>query len=133
MRDDATECESILSFAQAQEIFEKMAPIVYGAQTASANPKLDRVALDIDVSQAQLCLLRIRDQTAESKSGLLVPAWVFYGTIVTQTFWKDGSAYAPFYRQGMNGASGCDFLPGPTIVFAINAVDGSVIDTSLGF
>lgn len=133
LQDDTTDCASILSFSQAQEIFEKMVPLVYGAQTTSANPKLDHVRIDIDVSQVQFCLLRVKGQTAESKSGLLVPAWVFYGDIVSQTFWKDGSSYDPLYRQGMNGADGCDYSPGPTIVFAINAVDGSVIDVSQGY
>lgn len=132
-RDDSTACASILGFPQAQEIFEKMAPLVYGAQTASANPKLDYIRIGIDLSEVQLCLLRVKDQTAESKIGLLVPAWVFYGDIVSQTFWKDGSSCDPSYRQGMDGAIGCDFSPGPTIVLAVNAVDGSVIDVSLGY
>ena len=131
--NDRMECASLLTFPQAREIFEKMVPVVYGSQTTSANPKLDRVKIDIDLDQIQLCLLRVKDPTVESKSGLLVPAWVFYGDIVSQTFWKDGTFDAPFHRQGMNGASGCDFSPGPTIVFAVNAVDGSTIDTSQGY
>lgn len=128
-----TECADILSFPQAREIFEKMVPVVYGAQTTSANPKLECVEIGVELSQVRLCLLRVKDVTAESKTGLLVPAWVFYGDVVQQTFWKDGTAYSPLYRQGMNGASGCDFSPGPTIVLAVNAVDGSVVDTSQGY
>ena len=133
LQDETTNCACILTFPRAQEIFEKMAPLVYGSQTSSANTKLDRVEIGIDISHVQLCLLRVKDQTAESKTGLIIPAWVFYGDIVSQTFWKDGSSYNPLYREGMNGANGSDFLPGPTIVFAINAVDGSVIDTSQGY
>jgi len=131
--DDAAECASVLTFPQAQEIFEKTAPIAYGAQTTSANPNLDRVEIDVTISQVQLCLLYVKDQNTESKIGLLVPAWVFYGDIVSQTFWNDGTSYDPNHRQGMGGASGCGFYPGPTIVFAINAVDGSVVDPALGY
>ena len=129
----ATSSSATLSFAQAQEIFEKMIPLVYGTQTTSANPKLDHVKIDITVSQAQLCLLRVKDQTAASKSGLLVPAWVFYGDILSQTFWKDGKTDIVIHRQGMDGSFGSSFSQGPTIVFALNAVDGSVIDVSKGY
>lgn len=129
----ATSCASTLSFSQAQEIFEKMIPLVYGKQTTSANPKLDHVKIDIAVSQAQLCLLRVKDSTAASKSGLLVPAWVFYGDILSQAFWKDGKTDIVNHRQGMEGSFGSSFSQGPTIVFALNAVDGSVIDVSKGY
>jgi len=131
--DDATECASILTFPQAQEIFEKTASIAYGAQTTSANPSLDRVEIDATISQVQLCSLYVEDQNTESKTGLLVPAWVFYGDIVSQSFWNDGTSYDLNHRQCMSGASGCAYYPGPTIVFAINAVDGSVIDPALGY
>lgn len=133
LQADTTDCASILTFPQAQEIFEKMIPLIYEAQTTSANPKLDRVKIDIGLTAAQLCLFRMKDPTAESKSGILVPAWVFYGNIVSQTFWKDGTASDPTHRQGMNGSAGCDFSPGPTIVLAVNAIDGSVIDASMGY
>ena len=89
--------------------------------------------IDATISRVQLCYLLIKDQNAENNTGLLVPAWVFYGDIVSQTFWNDGTSYDPLYRQGMSGASGCSFSLGPTIVFAVNAVDGSVIDPSLGY
>ena len=131
--DDATECASVLAFPQAQEIFEKTVSIAYGAQTTSVNPNLDRVEIDVTISEVRLCLLYIKDQNTENKAGLLTPAWVFYGDIVSQTFWNDGTSYDPLYRQCMSGASGSGFYPGLTIVFAINAVDGSVIDPALGY
>lgn len=124
---------SPISFSQANEIFEKMIPLIYGSQTYSANPKIDHMNVNIDINDIQLSMLRIKTPSAESKTGLLVPAWVFYGTIVSQTFWNDNTADAPYYRQGMNGAEGCGFAPGPTIVLAMNAVDGSIIDTSQGY
>ncbi|MEA5047072.1 MAG: DUF6034 family protein [Eubacteriales bacterium] len=133
LQDDATNCTSLLTFPQAQEIFEKMVPIVYGSLTTSVNPKLDYVKIGIGINRVQLCLLRVKEPTAEQKSGLLVPAWVFYGDVVEQAFWKDGSRDAPLYRQGMNGSSGCAYSLGPAIVFAVNALDGSVIDTSKGY
>ena len=133
VQNEETDRVSPISFPQATEIFEKMIPVIYGSQTYSANPKIDHMNVRIDVNDIQLSMLRIKNPSAESKTGLLVPAWVFYGTIVSQTFWNDGTADSPNYRQGMNGAEGCDFAPGPTIVLAINAVDGSIIDTSQGY
>ncbi len=127
---------TILTFPQAKEIFETIAPIAYGAQTSSANPSLDRVEIDMNVTSVQLCRLRVwTGEGAEKteKTGLLVPAWVFYGDVVDQVFWKDGTSYDAYYRQGMNGAGGSAFRKGPTIVFAINALDGSVIDPSVGY
>ncbi|MEN6340519.1 MAG: DUF6034 family protein [Clostridiaceae bacterium] len=133
---EAKQAGTLLTFPQAQEIFETIAPIAYGAQTTSANPSLDRVEIDLSVSRVQLCLLRVwADPSAEKteKTGSLVPAWVFYGDVVNHVFWKDGTAYDAYYRQGMNGAGGSAFCKGPTIVFAINALDGSVIDPSVGY
>jgi hypothetical protein len=131
--NDAADCATLLTFEQAREIFEKTAPITYGAQTVSANPKLERIEIDASITRAELCLLYVKDQNTESKTGLLVPAWVFYGDIISQSFWNDGTSYSPNHRQGMSGASGCGFYPGPSIVFAVNAADGSVIDTALGY
>jgi hypothetical protein len=130
------QAETLLAFPQAREIFETIAPIAYGAQTSSANPSLDRVEIDLSVSSVQLCLMRVwngENADRSEKSGLLVPAWVFYGDVVDQVFWKDGTSYDAYYRQGMNGAGGSAFCKGLTIVFAVNAIDGSVIDPSVGF
>ncbi|MEN6418966.1 MAG: DUF6034 family protein [Clostridiaceae bacterium] len=127
---------TLITFPQAKEIFETIAPIAYGAQTSSANPSLDRVEIDLNVTSVQLSLLRVwAGEGAEraEKTGSLVPVWVFYGDVVDQVFWKDGTSYDAYYRQGMNGAGGSAFRKGPTIVFAINALDGSVIDPSVGY
>ncbi len=133
IQDEETDTASIVPFPQAREIFEKMIPIVYSPQTDSANPKIDQIRLSIGVSAIHLSLLRVENPSAASKSGLLVPAWVFYGDIVSQTIRSDGTAEPSYHRQGMHGAEGNSFAPGPTIVLAINAVDGSVIDTSQGY
>lgn len=133
---ETEQAETLLTFPQAREIFETIAPIAYGAQTSSANPSLDRVEIDLDVSRVQLCLMRVwngENADRSEKSGFLVPAWVFYGTVVDQVFWKDGTPYDAYYRQGMNGAGGSAFCKGLTIVFAVNAIDGSVIDPSVGY
>lgn len=133
---ETEQAETLLTFPQAREIFETIAPIAYGAQTSSANPSLDRVEIDLSVSSVQLCLLRVwngENADRSEKSGSLVPAWVFYGDVVDQVFWKDGTSYDAYYRQGMNGAGGSAFCKGLTIVFAVNAVDGSVIDPSVGY
>ena len=127
---------TLLTFPQAKEIFETIAPIAYGAQTSSANPSLDRVEIDLSVTSVKLSLLRVwagADAVKTEKTGSLVPAWVFYGDVVDQVFWKDGTSYDAYYRQGMNGAGGSAFCKGPTIVFAVNALDGTVIDPNVGY
>ncbi len=133
---ETKQAETLLTFPQAREIFETIAPIAYGAQTSSANPSLDRVEIDLDVSRVQFCLMRVwngENADRSEKSGSLVPAWVFYGDVVDQVFWKDGTSYDAYYRQGMNGVGGSAYPKGPTNVFAISALDGSVIDPSVGY
>ena len=99
-QSEETNPVSPISFPQAREIFEKMIPIIYGAQTYSVNPKIDHIKVEIDVNSIQLSMLRIRNPSATNKSGLLVPAWVFYGDIVSQTFWNNGTTDLPLLSAG---------------------------------
>lgn len=61
----------------------------------------------LTISDIKLCLLRVRTQNANGLEGVLTPAWVFYGKN------DDWSA--------------------KNTLLAINAVDGSIIDTLIGY
>jgi hypothetical protein len=95
---------------------------------AKINTEYDKQArMDINVEDIQLCLLRVREQNADQTSGLLVPAWVFYGHNVTM---MDGSNEISFDKDGDGSIP---WPEAPRILLAINAVDGSVIDMAKGY
>ena len=114
---------NLLPFDQIAAVAEKMLPILY-------NPTgwEDLKSLNIDISHVGLELIRIREQnnTAELK-GLLVPAWVFYGTIQM----TEASGFQDYANYGLK--SGYDHYRGEEILLCLNAVDGSVIDPLLGY
>ena len=114
---------NLLPFEQVAAVAEKMLPILY-------NPTgwEDLRSVDIDIVHVGLELIRIREQnnTAELK-GLLVPAWVFYGTIQM----TEASGFQDYANYGLK--SGYDHYRGEEILLCLNAVDGSVIDPLLGY
>ncbi len=97
-------------FAQAAEIFETMAVEVYEPKTVFEEHERN---IAVRVDKIELSLLRVRDIGTDERTGLYVPAWVFYGQSMT-----DGDPNVNWEDQ---------------IVFAINAVDGSVIDMKKGY
>ena len=99
-----------ISFAQAKEIFEALVAQIYEPKTK----RYDGFEWDVTVSvdNIVLSLLRVRDVSTDDRTGLYVPAWVFYG----QTTTNDSP----------------DKNWSPQIVFAINAIDGTVINMDLG-
>ena len=121
--ETASPVTNLLPFDQAAAVAEKMLPILY-------NPTgwEDLRSVDIDIVHVGLELIRIREQnnTGELK-GLLVPAWVFYGTIRM----TDASGFQDYANYGMK--SGYDHYRGDEILLCLNAVDGSVIDPLLGY
>ena len=101
----------VISVEQMKEIFE--ATVV---QTYEPNTKrYDGYEWDASVSvdNIVLSLLRVRDASTDERTGLYVPAWVFYGATA---------------RAGYP-----DHNWSPQIVFAINAIDGSVINMEMGY
>lgn len=104
MMDTVVENCSLLPFSDIQDIFGKMMPIVYEYKANQSEE--DKTTMYIN--DIELELVRISEQNS-IKNGLLVPAWRFYGT-------EDESGQT---------ANEC-FL-------TINAVDGSVIDTDIGY
>ena len=121
--ETASPVTNLLPFDQAAAVAEKMLPILY-------NPTgwEDLRSVDIDIVHVGLELIRIREQnnTTELK-GLLVPAWVFYGTIQM----TEASGFQDYANYGLK--SGYDHYRGEEILLCLNAVDGSVIDPLLGY
>ena len=114
---------NLLPFEQAAAVAEKMLPILY-------NPTgwEDLKSLEINITHVGLELIRIREQNNTSElKGLLVPAWVFYGTIRM----TEASGFQDYANYGLK--SGYDHYRGEEILLCLNAVDGSVIDPLLGY
>ena len=121
--DTLSESTSLLSFENIRDVVEKMLPIVY-------NPagREHLKSLEVNVSHVRLELIRVREQNnTQELKGLLIPAWVFYGTLLETESdgWKDYATY------GLSG--GYDYYQGDEIILCLNAVDGSVIDPLLGY
>ena len=121
--ETASPVTNLLPFDQAAAVAEKMLPILY-------NPTgwEDMKSVEIRISHVGLELIRIREQNnAAELKGLLVPAWVFYGTIQM----TEASGFQDYANYGLK--SGYDHYRGEEILLCLNAVDGSVIDPLLGY
>ena len=107
-----------------------MVIVTYEAKAEEGN-RQGLESLNIVIDNVQLGLLRIKQQNTEgTKAGIYIPVWAFYGTVIYQY------PEEAFYKYGKPETSyndGQDFPNGPFIVLAINAVDGSIIDTSVGY
>ncbi len=98
-------------FSDIQEIFEKMMLVKYEAQAEYGGTEYS-----FEINRVTLSLHRIVEQNS-NESGLLVPAWNFYGKL---TKLSEGNPY------GATEEIGISFM-------TINAIDGSIIDTSKGY
>ena len=106
-----SENTSLISFEQASKIFEQMCPLIYAGKAAS----IPNATYDIQVTKVELCLFRVRD-TGSSRTGLLVPAWLFYG--------DEGLCIS--HSNPISSEL-------PNILLAINAVDQTIIDLTQGY
>lgn len=114
--DTVTENSNLISFNEVTGIFETMSLVVNAWDGIAAyNPNL--TAIDITVDHIEFGLTRITEENKRD-SGLLVPAWDFFGTL-TQIHEVDGETKK--------------FDDGPIPILTINAVDGSIINRSLGY
>ena len=114
--DTVTENSNLISFDEVTGIFETMSLVVNAWDGIAAyNPNL--TAIDITVDHIEFGLTRITEENKRD-SGLLVPAWDFFGTL-TQIHEVDGETKK--------------FDDGPIPILTINAVDGSIINRSLGY
>lgn len=106
-----TENARLLSWPEIHEIVETILFTIYEPKTEFEDAGR-RIGVTID--DIHLSLLRVRENNAQGRSGLYVPAWVFYGEE---------------YMDDFPSVIGVD----KHIVLAINAVDGSVIDLAKGY
>jgi hypothetical protein len=106
--ETVNEDAQLTPFTEIQEIFENMMLVKYEAQseTSKYTFMIDRVTLSLH---------RIIEQNS-NESGLLVPAWNFYGKWTIKTDDPNGS----FEYLGQS-------------FMTINAIDGSVIDIYKGY
>lgn len=107
----------VLSFKEATEIFEEMAPVIYEKNMEEYNANMEEYHnFYFLVNSVKLELIRVKSSDTR-REGMYCPAWVFYGADI----------------KGANIESGITMEAYPWIIMAVNAVDGSVIDISRGY
>lgn len=125
--DMLTDDADIIDFETAVGTFEQAVVNTFAPMTKRGNdenPAYYTIKADID--QIRLALIRIKQKDHPGEyMGVYVPAYVFYGTIKTHNKANETDEYDTYMTSAGGGSS---LTPGPTIVFAINAVDGSVIN-----
>ena len=82
--------------------------------------------MDIDISAIQLGLVRVREPNVNNATGLMVPAWVFYGN--NKMTYGDGQV-----SYDSHGSSASSWNKEPFPILIINAIDGSIIDLARGY
>ncbi len=101
--ETAVERSSMLPFSDIRDIFEKMMPITY-------TDVGDEVYCEI--TEVRLEYVRILEQNSQN-TGLLVPAWNFYGIRRATESAQDATS--------------------EIILLCVNGVDGSIIDRGVGY
>ena len=101
----------LLSFPEIAGIFEEMSAIHFSDYTSPNSVK-------VNISKAELGYMRVYDPGTDSRHGLLVPVWDFFGG-----FDIKGEEYE---SKNSGEHSNQSFL-------TVNAVDGTVIDRGLGY
>ncbi|MDD5804835.1 MAG: DUF6034 family protein [Clostridia bacterium] len=105
---------SLLPFSEIMKTYEKMMIV-----TNADNMEYEKSRV-YDIDRIVLGYARIYEPSNDAHTGLLVPVWDFFGTRKTESEY-DGQNYS-------------DTTDNPTWSFlTINAVDGSIIDRSLGY
>lgn len=116
----------LIDFDTAVERFENAIGYTYG-QYLDWGEDVD-VTIDVEIDNIQLNLIRLRERDKPNeKAGLYVPAYVFYGYVKETSVYKNEDYTYEGYKTSNGG--GNDFYPGPMMVMAINAIDGSIINT----
>ena len=114
--DTVTQNANLISFDDVTDVFETMSMAVHAWDGyAEGSPNLK--AVDIKVDHIEFGLTRITEENKRD-SGLLIPVWDFFGT-TTQIIEQNGQTR--------------EFSDGPIPILTINAIDGSVINRSLGY
>ena len=121
--ETVTENAVILPFDKIMDVFESMIKVEYEAFLKMWEGNGGE--MDITIDKLELCLVRVREQNSEA-TGLLVPAWVFYGN--NKVVHSNGSVS---YDLAHGSASTWNKEPFPVLI--INAIDGSIIDLGKGY
>ena len=109
-----TENLSLLPFSEIMNIYEKMMVVTNADNMEYENSRV------YDIDRIVLGYARIYEPSTDAHTGLLVPVWDFFGSRKIDSEY-DGQTYS-------------DITDYPTWSFlTINAVDGSIIDRSLGY
>lgn len=115
--ETVTNDTAMLPFAQIDEIFRKMMLVKYESD-ASGNATCQLFSYHVD--RVALEWQRMIEQ-GSSDTGLMIPAWNFYGTFDYQ------------YVDGFHTDSNTITQGFPLPLLSINAIDGSVIDPREGY
>ena len=109
-----TENLNLLSFSEIMKIYEKMMVVTNADNMQYENSRV------YNIDRIVLGYARIYEPSTDAHTGLLVPVWDFFGSRKIDSEY-DGETYS-------------DTTDWPTWSFlTINAVDGSIIDRSLGY
>ncbi|WP_062106734.1 DUF6034 family protein [Bacillus niameyensis] len=108
--ETVTENTTVKSFADIQDVFEKMSLITH------AYPGEDGAKTTLDISKAQLGLMRINEKN-NSDTALLIPVWDYFGTLT-----YDNEDDEPYIDTDLLNSR-----------LTINAIDGSIINRRLGY
>lgn len=149
--ETVTENAALKPFEEVMTTFEGMMNTIYGGVIKTHFN--DQVELDVTVTDMELCLLRVREKNADAMDGLLVPAWVFYGSNKgtnedgDELYFPDSQSiidwvsefiteYVPI--EGERELSLWDDLGreqkrDSDVLLVVNAVDGSIIDITKGY
>lgn len=118
LEETLTERCKLMEFDRIWEIFQTMMPIVCFEEWEDTD--VTGRTEHFDITEIRFGYTRITE-TNSSYSGLLVPTWTFYGQNSTSyTRISDG------VTRSYAGSPGEDWM-------TINAIDGSVIDVSVGY
>jgi len=107
---------NVLPFGDCMNIFDSMS-LAVNAWDGFTDGNPDLTGIDIDVNRIQFGLDRVTEQNKRD-SGLLVPVWDFFGTMT--------------YISEVNGQTK-KMTTASEPILTINAIDGSIINRSLGY
>ncbi len=121
--ETVVEQATLKPYSEIEAIFQDMIKIEYEAMTNLFYGEKGK--MEVNVDDVQLCLVRIREQGG-SLSGLLVPAWVFYGHNVGID--AQGNRSYDHYNGSVS-----IWPKAPIVLLTINAIDGTIIDLAKGY
>jgi hypothetical protein len=111
-----TENSNLLTFKDITDVFDTMSLAVNAWDgPREGNPNL--TGIEINVDEIRFGLTRVTEENKRD-SGLLIPVWDFFGTMT--------------YIQEANGQprkTDIGYIP----ILTVNAIDGTIIDRSLGY